>query len=111
MPRRIHRPPQRARKPHDLVKPQFRPIIKYKLQLANPRSGYCSREQIYRPENCGICHAILIGKAGSGFWEGGKGTRNRVLMSRKGMHEWHPFNYLHPGFSLTGVQLNRSAEI
>ncbi|PWY91911.1 CHY zinc finger domain protein [Aspergillus sclerotioniger CBS 115572] len=45
--------------------------------------GYCSREQIYRPENCGICRAVLIGKAGSGFWEGGKGTRNRVLMSRK----------------------------
>ncbi|KAG0158161.1 hypothetical protein PDIDSM_5674 [Penicillium digitatum] len=47
--------------------------------------GYCSREQIYRPENCGICKAVLIGKAGSGFWEGGKGTRNRTLMSRKGM--------------------------
>lgn len=47
--------------------------------------GYCSREQIYRPENCGICKAVLIGKAGSGFWEGGKGTRNRALMSRKGM--------------------------
>jgi hypothetical protein len=46
--------------------------------------GYCSREQVYRPENCGICKAILIGKAGSGFWEGGKGTRNRALMSRKG---------------------------
>ncbi|KAI2737311.1 hypothetical protein DTO013E5_6651 [Penicillium roqueforti] len=45
--------------------------------------GYCSREQIYRPENCGICKAVLIGKAGSGFWEGGKGTRNRTLMSRK----------------------------
>ncbi|KAJ6072913.1 hypothetical protein N7467_010998 [Penicillium canescens] len=45
--------------------------------------GYCSREQVYRPENCGICKAILIGKAGSGFWEGGKGTRNRALMSRK----------------------------
>ncbi|OOQ84229.1 CHY zinc finger domain protein [Penicillium brasilianum] len=45
--------------------------------------GFCSREQIYRPENCGICRAVLIGKAGSGFWEGGKGTRNRALMSRK----------------------------
>ncbi|KAL4895201.1 hypothetical protein BDV59DRAFT_174638 [Aspergillus ambiguus] len=45
--------------------------------------GFCSREQIYRPENCGICRAVLIGKAGSGFWEGGKGTRNKVLMSRK----------------------------
>ncbi|RAL16373.1 uncharacterized protein BO97DRAFT_132082 [Aspergillus homomorphus CBS 101889] len=45
--------------------------------------GFCSREQIYRPENCGICRAVLIGKAGSGFWEGGKGTRNKALMSRK----------------------------
>ncbi|KAJ5090019.1 hypothetical protein N7532_008703 [Penicillium argentinense] len=45
--------------------------------------GFCSREQIYRPENCGICKATLVGKAGSGFWEGGKGTRNRALMSRK----------------------------
>ncbi|KAL4908975.1 hypothetical protein BDW74DRAFT_174199 [Aspergillus multicolor] len=46
--------------------------------------GYCSREQIYRPENCGICRSYLVGKAGSGFWEGGKGTRNKTLMSRKG---------------------------
>ncbi|KAB8235134.1 uncharacterized protein BDW43DRAFT_40999 [Aspergillus alliaceus] len=45
--------------------------------------GFCSREQIYRPEDCGVCRAVLIGKAGSGFWEGGKGTRNKVLMSRK----------------------------
>ncbi|KAL4937273.1 hypothetical protein BDV06DRAFT_77644 [Aspergillus oleicola] len=45
--------------------------------------GYCSREQIYRPENCGVCRSYLIGKAGSGFWEGGKGTRNKTLMSRK----------------------------
>ncbi|KAJ9399495.1 hypothetical protein DTO282F9_3607 [Paecilomyces variotii] len=45
--------------------------------------GFCSREQIYRPEDCGICHSVLVGKAGSGFWEGGKGTRDRVRMSRK----------------------------
>ncbi|KAL4785244.1 hypothetical protein BJX76DRAFT_325057 [Aspergillus varians] len=45
--------------------------------------GFCSREQIYRPENCGICRAYLVGKAGSGFWEGGKGTRNKAMMSRK----------------------------
>ncbi|KAL2835267.1 hypothetical protein BDW59DRAFT_168506 [Aspergillus cavernicola] len=45
--------------------------------------GFCSREQIYRPENCGICRAFLVGKAGSGFWEGGKGTRSKTLMSRK----------------------------
>ena len=45
--------------------------------------GFCSREQNYRPEDCGICHALLIGKKGSGFWEGGKGTRDKARMSRK----------------------------
>ncbi|KAK7543791.1 hypothetical protein IWX50DRAFT_616336 [Phyllosticta citricarpa] len=34
--------------------------------------GHCSREQNFRPEDCGVCHATLIGKKGSGFWEGGK---------------------------------------
>ncbi|KAK8240995.1 hypothetical protein IWZ00DRAFT_52971 [Phyllosticta capitalensis] len=45
--------------------------------------GYCSREQNFRPEDCGTCHAILIGRKGSGFWEGGKGTRDPIKMSRK----------------------------
>ncbi|OKL56354.1 hypothetical protein UA08_08530 [Talaromyces atroroseus] len=45
--------------------------------------GFCSREQHYRPETCGICKNVLVGKAGSGFWEGGKGTRDKVKMSRK----------------------------
>nr|POF04526.1 uncharacterized protein c18h10.09 [Quercus suber] len=45
--------------------------------------GFCSREQDYRPEDCGICHAVLIGKRGKGFWEGGKGTRDPKRMSRK----------------------------
>jgi len=45
--------------------------------------GYCSREQNYRPEDCGVCHASLISKQGTGFWEGGKGTRNKLRMSRK----------------------------
>ena len=47
--------------------------------------GYCSREQNYRPEDCGICHSSLIKKVGSGFWEGGKGTRDKTKMSRKGV--------------------------
>ena len=47
--------------------------------------GYCSREQNYRPEDCGICHSSLVKKAGSGFWEGGKGTRDKNRMSRKGL--------------------------
>lgn len=42
-----------------------------------------SREQNYRPEDCSICHAGLVGKKGHGFWEGGKGTRDRTRMSRK----------------------------
>lgn len=45
--------------------------------------GFCSREQNYRPETCGMCHATLTGKTNTGFWEGGKGTRDRVRMSRK----------------------------
>lgn len=45
--------------------------------------GFCSREQIYRPEDCIHCHRSLIQKHGGGFWEGGKGTRDKVRMSRK----------------------------
>ena len=45
--------------------------------------GLCSREQAYRPEDCGLCHGGLVGKKGGGFWEGGKGTRDKVRMSRK----------------------------
>lgn len=45
--------------------------------------GFCSREQNYRPDNCGICHSALTGKRGAGFWEGGKGTRDPMKMSRK----------------------------
>lgn len=45
--------------------------------------GYCSREQNYRPEDCGVCHATLTGKQGRGFWEGGRGTRDPMRMSRK----------------------------
>jgi len=40
-----------------------------------------SREQNYRPEDCGICHAVLTGKKGHGFWEGGKGKRRNFVHS------------------------------
>ncbi|KAK6426206.1 hypothetical protein LTR81_001458 [Elasticomyces elasticus] len=46
--------------------------------------GFCSREQNFRPEDCGVCHAVLTGRTGSGFWEGGKGTRDPTRMSKKG---------------------------
>lgn len=45
--------------------------------------GFCSREQNYRPDDCAVCHGVLVGKKSGGFWEGGKGTRDRVRMSRK----------------------------
>lgn len=45
--------------------------------------GFCSREQNYRPEDCSLCHVILVGKQRGGFWEGGKGTRDKTKMSRK----------------------------
>ncbi|GIC84712.1 uncharacterized protein Aud_000534 [Aspergillus udagawae] len=61
--------------------------------------GFCSREQVYRPENCGICRAVLVGKAGSGFWEGGKGTRNKVLMSRKDPRKYKRLGATKPGAS------------
>ena len=43
-----------------------------RLLMIVPTTG--SREQNYRPEDCGICHAVLVGKKGRGFWEGGKGA-------------------------------------
>ncbi|KAL9050567.1 MAG: hypothetical protein Q9162_006562 [Coniocarpon cinnabarinum] len=45
--------------------------------------GYCSREQIYRPDACGVCGRSVIKKRGRGFWEGGRGTRDPAAMSRK----------------------------
>lgn len=45
--------------------------------------GMCSREQNYRPHDCGVCRANLVGERARGFWEGGKGTRDPARMSRK----------------------------
>ncbi|EGY14347.1 hypothetical protein VD0002_g7461 [Verticillium dahliae] len=45
--------------------------------------GWCSREQRYAVDACGFCGRSVIGRKGHGFWEGGKGTRDRALMSRK----------------------------
>jgi uncharacterized CHY-type Zn-finger protein len=45
--------------------------------------GWCSREQVYRPEECAFCGKGVVGRRGKGFWEGGRGTRDRVRMSRK----------------------------
>lgn len=51
--------------------------------------GYCSREQSFRPKDCVFCGSLLIGGrsataiGSSGFWEGGKGTRDKSRMRRK----------------------------
>ncbi|KOS22796.1 Uncharacterized protein ESCO_003870 [Escovopsis weberi] len=45
--------------------------------------GWCSREQNYAVEACLFCGRSVIGKKGRGFWEGGKGTRDQRMMSRK----------------------------
>lgn len=46
--------------------------------------GWCSREGGYRAEDCGLCGSRVVGRKGGGaFWEGGKGIRDRVRMSRK----------------------------
>ncbi|XMA17240.1 hypothetical protein WAI453_010031 [Rhynchosporium graminicola] len=64
--------------------------------------GWCSREQNYRPEDCGVCHGSLVGKKSvGGFWEGGKGTRDKVRMSKKDKRKFRrvpgtkPKNHLH----------------
>lgn len=44
--------------------------------------GWCSREQRYNPESCAFCGRSVIGKKGNGYWEGGKGTRDKTLMRR-----------------------------
>jgi len=45
--------------------------------------GWCSVEQNYSPEECRMCKGSVVGKKGTGFWEGGKGTREQARMSRK----------------------------
>ncbi|KAK0708175.1 hypothetical protein B0H67DRAFT_603215 [Lasiosphaeris hirsuta] len=44
--------------------------------------GWCSREQNYSVESCHFCGRSVVGKRSTGFWEGGKGTRNQTLMRR-----------------------------
>ncbi|KAH7119695.1 CHY zinc finger domain protein [Dendryphion nanum] len=52
--------------------------------------GFCSREQNYRPKDCGICHAFLTIRPGKGFWEGGQGTCAflSIIKTKFGHHAW-----------------------
>jgi uncharacterized CHY-type Zn-finger protein len=45
--------------------------------------GWCSREQRFRRDDCGVCgRSVTRQRKVGGFWEGGQGTRERRLMSR-----------------------------
>lgn len=45
--------------------------------------GWCSREQRFRAEDCGMCgRSVMRRRKVGGFWEGGMGTRDRRLMRR-----------------------------
>lgn len=45
--------------------------------------GFCSREQNYAVEACHFCGRSVIGRRGKGFWEGGKGNRDKTTMRKK----------------------------
>ncbi|KAK6349022.1 hypothetical protein TWF730_009782 [Orbilia blumenaviensis] len=53
--------------------------------------GACSREQNYRPDDCAFCRHSFVAK-NSGFWEGGKGTRDKAKMSRKDPRKYKRVN-------------------
>ncbi|KAK6512234.1 hypothetical protein TWF481_001125 [Arthrobotrys musiformis] len=53
--------------------------------------GACSREQNYRPDDCAFCGHSFVSK-NSGFWEGGKGTRDKTKMSRKDPRKYKRVN-------------------
>lgn len=61
--------------------------------------GWCSREQRFRPDDCGVCGRSVMKRrrAAGGFWEGGQGTRERRLMSRKEKRK-----YKRPGAAVPG---------
>ncbi|KAJ3093206.1 hypothetical protein HK102_000007 [Quaeritorhiza haematococci] len=44
--------------------------------------GFCSREQPYAADKGCSCGKDLTKKDGKGFWEGGRGTRDKVKMNR-----------------------------
>ena len=50
--------------------------------------GFCSREQTYSQSKPCVCGKDMIAKANQGFWEGGKGTRDRTKMNRNDSHKF-----------------------
>ncbi|ORZ39746.1 hypothetical protein BCR44DRAFT_1425562, partial [Catenaria anguillulae PL171] len=64
---------------HEKAKSDGHEMVRANRQIC----GYCSKEQPFSAAGgCAFCHASLVAKSSSGFWEGGKGTRDVVKMSR-----------------------------
>ncbi|GFS54827.1 uncharacterized protein C18H10.09 [Trichonephila inaurata madagascariensis] len=54
--------------------------------------GFCSKEQPYSKEKpCLSCSSSMVNKSGP-YWEGGKGCRNPMLMSRTDKHKYSGMN-------------------
>ncbi|GFT39066.1 uncharacterized protein C18H10.09 [Trichonephila clavipes] len=54
--------------------------------------GFCSKEQPYSKEkSCLSCSSSMVNKSGP-YWEGGKGCRNPMLMSRTDKHKYSGMN-------------------
>jgi hypothetical protein len=51
--------------------------------------GFCCREQTYSSSRpCVGCGGDLVGGRAGTYWEGGKGCRNKVKMSRNDIHKY-----------------------
>jgi hypothetical protein len=53
---------------------------------------FCSREQNYSQSKACTCGKELTRKQGSGFWEGGDGTRSKQLMNRNDSRKFKGLN-------------------
>ncbi|KAI9219649.1 hypothetical protein BC828DRAFT_385642 [Blastocladiella britannica] len=63
---------------HSKDKPECPPGVRANRMIC----GFCAKEQPFKQGSCGFCHAALVGKVSSPFWDAGKGTRDQAKMSR-----------------------------
>ncbi|KNE63899.1 hypothetical protein AMAG_08959 [Allomyces macrogynus ATCC 38327] len=73
---------------HEKNKPDDHEVVRANRMVC----GFCSKEQPFAQGDCSFCHARLVAKASSGFWEGGKGTRDKNRMSAKDARKFKDSN-------------------
>ncbi|KNE67626.1 hypothetical protein AMAG_12079 [Allomyces macrogynus ATCC 38327] len=73
---------------HEKNKPDDHDVVRANRMVC----GFCSKEQPFAQGDCSFCHARLVAKASSGFWEGGKGTRDKNRMSAKDARKFKDSN-------------------